>query len=256
MSAIKVENISKSFGTIKALDNVSFEVKRGELFGLIGPDGAGKTTLIHLLVNNLFPQTGSILWCGTEITTLGNQYRNIIGYKPQQQSIYPEFSVEDFLYYIACLKDIPKNQQKKQILPLLNQLHLMEHRRKKMKALSGGMLQRALLAQALLGNPKFLILDEPTAGLDPLERINMRHLISELSHDKIVLLATHIIEDIASIASEILFMNQGKILLRGDMPTLKEYYLKGKAAGNMNTVFMQDEILVLENLYSNLFHRQ
>lgn len=251
---LEVRSVSFGYGKTNVIEDMNLELTPG-VYGLLGPNGAGKSTLISLLVNNRVPGSGEVLWDGKEIGEMGEAYRLLIGYKPQQQTIYPEFRVDEFLYYMAELKGLPKGEQDAQIRDLLQYLNLWEHRRKRMRALSGGMLQRALFAQALLGNPSFLILDEPTAGLDPLERINMRKLVQDTAGDRIVLLATHVIEDIGSIAKEILFMNQGKILLKGNMETLREHYESGRREGRMNGVEMQDEVMVLENLFYDLFHK-
>lgn len=250
---LEIEHVTFGYGKNLVIRDMNLTLTPG-VYGLLGPNGAGKSTLISLLVTNRIPAEGRILWDGREIGREGAAYRGVVGFKPQQQSIFPELRVREFLYYMANLKEMPGKEQEKQIDELLVRLNLAEHQNKKMKALSGGMLQRALLAQALLGNPSFLILDEPTAGLDPMERINMRKLIGELSSDRIVLLATHIIEDIATIAKEILFMNHGEILLRGNLDSLREYYETGKKEGRMAGVEMQDEIMILENLYYDLFH--
>ncbi len=250
---LEVRSVSFGYTEKKVIENLELELTPG-IYGLLGPNGAGKSTLIHLLVNNRVPDSGEILWNGTEIGSLGADYRKVIGYKPQQQAVYPEFRVAEFLYYMAELKGIPRTEQAGQIDALLRYLNLEDHRRKRLRALSGGMLQRALFAQALLGNPSFLILDEPTAGLDPLERINMRKLIRESSENRIVLLATHIIEDVGPIAKEFLFMDRGKLLLKGDMPTLRKYFETGRDEGRMNSVEVSDEVMILENLFYELFH--
>lgn len=250
---LEIEHVTFGYGKTLVIRDMNLTLTPG-VYGLLGPNGAGKSTLISLLVTNRIPAEGRILWEGREIGREGAAYRGVVGFKPQQQSIFPELRVREFLQYMANLKEVPRKEQEKQIDELLVRLNLEKHREKKMKALSGGMLQRTLLAQALLGNPSFLILDEPTAGLDPMERINMRNLIGELSGEKIVLLATHIIEDIATIAKEILFMNHGEILLRGNLDSLREYYEAGKKEGRMAGVEMQDEIMILENLYYDLFH--
>lgn len=250
---LEIAHVTFGYGKTVVIKDMNLELTPG-VYGLLGPNGAGKSTLISLLVTNRIPEKGKILWDGKEIGSLGAAYRGVVGFKPQQQSIYPELRVREFLYYVANLKEVPRKEQEKQVNELLVRLNLEKHRDKKMKALSGGMLQRALLAQALLGDPEFIILDEPTAGLDPMERINMRNLIGELAGDKVVLLATHIIEDIATIAKEILFMNHGEILLRGNLDSLREFYEKGKREGRMTGVEMQDEIMILENLYYDLFH--
>lgn len=250
---LELEHVTFGYGKKQVIRDMNLTLTPG-VYGLLGPNGAGKSTLISLLVTNRMPDSGRILWNGKEIGREGAAYRGILGYKPQQQSIYPELRVRDFLYYMANLKKVSGKKQDKQIDELLERLNLELHQHKKIKALSGGMLQRTLLAQALLGDPSFIILDEPTAGLDPMERINMRKLIGEMAGERIVLLATHIIEDIATIAKEILFMNHGQILLRGDLKVLREYYQAGKKEGRMTGVEMQDEILILENLYYDLFH--
>ncbi|MGN1160047.1 MAG: ATP-binding cassette domain-containing protein [Lachnospiraceae bacterium] len=249
---LRLENITFGYGKTNVIEHMDLVLTPG-VYGLLGPNGAGKSTLISLIVGNRISQQGEILWNGKDIRKEGIAYRSIIGYKPQQQSIYPEFRVTEFLHYMSALKNIQKKQANNQIEELLQKLNLNGCRNKKLKALSGGMLQRVLLAQALLGEPELIILDEPTAGLDPMERINMRQLIRETAKDKIVLLATHIIEDIGTIAKEIIFMNHGKILLKGDMKQLREYYEKGKQEGRMRGVEMQDEIMILENLYDDLF---
>ena len=250
---LEIVHVTFAYGKTVVLRDLNLVLTPG-VYGLLGPNGAGKSTLISLLVTNRLPLEGRILWDGADIGKEGAAYRGLVGFKPQQQNIYPEMRVRECLYYMANLKGVPGREQKGQIHEMLRRLNLEEHQDKRMKALSGGMLQRALLAQALLGNPSLLILDEPTAGLDPMERIRMRQLIGELSGERIVLLATHIIEDIATIAKEILFMNRGEILLGGTVDTLRGYYEEGKKEGRMSGVEMQDEIAVLENLYYELFH--
>lgn len=249
---LELKDIMFGYGKTNVIEHMNLVLTPG-VYGLLGPNGAGKSTLISLIVGNQIPQGGEILWNGKEITKEGIEYRKIIGYKPQQQTIYPEFYVTEFLDYMATLKGLGKCEKKKQIDELLPKLNLTESRNKKLKALSGGMLQRVLLAQALLGEPQIVILDEPTAGLDPMERINMRRLIQETAKNKIVLLATHIIEDIGTIAKEILFMKKGKIVLRGDIMKMREYYENGKKEGRMQGVEMQDEIMILENIYDDMF---
>lgn len=250
---LEISHVTFAYGKTVVIRDMNLVLTPG-VYGLLGPNGAGKSTLISLLVTSRLPLEGKILWNDREIEKEGAAYRSVVGFKPQQQNIYPEMRVREFLFYMANLKEVPNKDQRMQIDEMLKRLNLEKHQDKKMKVLSGGMLQRTLLAQALLGNPSFLILDEPTAGLDPMERINMRNLIGELSSNKIVLLATHIIEDIATIAKEILFMNHGEILLQGNLDSLRKYYEEGKEKGRMAGVEMQDEIMILENLYYDLFH--
>lgn len=249
---LHIENLSFSYGKQDIFSDFSLELGEG-IHGLLGPNGAGKTTLIKLIVNNLIPGEGKITWNGTAIDKMGMNYRQLIGYKPQQQSIYPEFTVEEFLHYMGALKGVNKHELPDQMEEVMKHLNLLDQKKKKMKSLSGGMLQRALLCQALIGNPSLLILDEPTAGLDPMERIHMREFIAEISRNKIVLLATHIIEDISTIASDFIFMNHGKILLQGNYEKMKECYENGIKEGRKQSVIMKDEIMVLENLYYDLF---
>lgn len=249
---LEIQNLSFSYGKYSVFSDFNLCLKEG-VYGLLGPNGAGKTTLINLLVTNLVPNTGIITWNGDDIHKLLKEYRRVIGFKPQHQSIYPELTLEEFLNYMGNLKEISSKECKTQIDYLLEKLNLLPQRKKKMKKLSGGMLQRALLAQALLGEPKLLILDEPTAGLDPMERIRMRELIATLSKDKIIIIATHIIEDISTISDEIIFMNHGEILLKGNMDVLNEYYNQGLSEGKMQNIVMENEIMILENLYYELF---
>lgn len=211
---LEIKNLSMNYGHVQALDNVSIELDNG-IYGLLGPNGAGKSTLINLLTDNVKRQKGEILWGGTDILKLGNKYREILGYMPQQQGYYEDFTAGAFLQYIANLKGLSKKDGKKQVDKLLEAVNLTEQRYEKIKNFSGGMKQRLLLAQALLNEPKILILDEPTAGIDPQERIRIRNMISEISTDRIVLLATHIVSDVESIAKEIVLLKKGQIIKKG-----------------------------------------
>lgn len=211
---LEIKNLSMNYGQVQALDNVSIELENG-IYGLLGPNGAGKSTLINLLTDNVRRQKGEILWSGTDILKLGNKYRKILGYMPQQQGYYEDFTAGAFLQYIANLKGLSQKDGKKQVDKLLEAVNLTEQRYEKIKNFSGGMKQRLLLAQALLNEPKILILDEPTAGIDPQERIRIRNMISEISTDRIVLLATHIVSDVESIAKEIVLLKKGQIIKKG-----------------------------------------
>ncbi len=214
---LRIEQVTKTYGAKHALNQFSVVLKEG-IYGLLGPNGAGKSTLMNIITDNLAATSGTVYWEGKRIQSLGKQYREILGYMPQQQGMYDEFTVEHFLWYMASLKGMKKKAAKEQINQLLSVVNMTENRKKLLKGLSGGMKQRVLLAQALLNDPKILILDEPTAGLDPKERIRIRNLISEIALNKIVLLATHVVSDIEYTAKELILMNDG-VLIAKDTPS-------------------------------------
>ena len=216
---LEIKELSKNYGKIQALDKVSMELENG-IYGLLGPNGAGKSTLINLLTDNVKRESGQILWDGVEILKLGKSYRNILGYMPQEQGYYEDFTAGTFLMYMAQIKGMKKKEAKKKTKELLRIVNLETNRNDKIGGFSGGMKQRLMLAQALLNDPKILILDEPTAGVDPQERIRIRNFISQIAKDKIVILATHIISDVEAIAKEIILMKKGKIIGKGTPETL------------------------------------
>jgi len=211
---LRISNLTKEFYGFKAVDDVSYTMGCG-VYGLLGVNGAGKTTLMRMLTTLMKPTSGEILWDGQNIFTMDGRYRMLLGYLPQDFGYYPDFTVLDYLLYIASIKGIRPAVAKQRAKELLKQVGLTKARNKKMKTLSGGMKRRAGIAQAMLNNPKILILDEPTAGLDPSERIRFRNLISELAEDRIVLLSTHIVSDIEYIANDILLMKDGQITVSG-----------------------------------------
>ena len=211
---LRISNLTKDFDGFKAVYNFSFSMDCG-VYGLLGVNGAGKTTLMRMLTTLMKPTSGQITWDGEDVFAMDGQYRMLLGYLPQDFGYYPDFSVYDYLMYIAALKGIRPAVAKQRVKELLKQVGLVKSRNKKMKTLSGGMKRRAGIAQAMLNDPKILILDEPTAGLDPSERIRFRNLISELSEDRIVLLSTHIVSDIEYIANEILPMKDGQLVISG-----------------------------------------
>lgn len=211
---LKVENLTKNFGGFTAVNHLSLTMTSG-VYGLLGVNGAGKTTLMRMLCTLLKPSEGSISYNGKDIFQLDADYRKLLGYLPQDFGFYPEFTVQDYLLYIATIKGIKRTVAKKRVKELITQVGLNKVANRKMKKLSGGMKRRAGIAQAMLNNPKILILDEPTAGLDPNERIRFRNLISELSEERLVLLSTHIVSDIEYIANEILLMKDGSLIHKG-----------------------------------------
>lgn len=213
---LKLEHIKKSYNQKKsyAVNDFSLNFQPG-IYGLLGPNGAGKSTLMNMITCNLEPDEGTISFDGKPIISLDKDFRARLGYMPQQQALYDEFTGEQFLWYMAALKGLKKNVADRKIEELLQIVNLDDARYKKLKNYSGGMKQRILIAQALLNDPDILILDEPTAGLDPKERIRIRNYISEISKDKIVLLATHVVSDVEYIAKEIVIMKAGRIVRCG-----------------------------------------
>lgn len=207
-------DLNKKYKSVHALKNFNYRFTEG-VYGLLGPNGAGKSTLMNLITDNLEPDEGDIYFCGSSIRDLGDAYLKEIGYMPQQQNLYRNFTGVRFLHYMAALKGLSKNQARRQIPELLQMVNLTEEANKKMGAYSGGMKQRILIAQALLGNPKLVIMDEPTAGLDPKERIRIRNIISQASFQRIVIVATHVVSDIEFISKEILLMKKGEIAEHG-----------------------------------------
>ena len=216
MERLIVTELSKTYqkGNKPALDRFTYTFSDG-VYGLLGPNGAGKSTLMNMIVGNLLPTSGEIRYEGKEILSLGKDYRSILGFMPQQQKLYDNFTAQKFLWYFAALKGIPKQQAKEQIAQLLSVVGLSDTGNKPLGSFSGGMKQRVLIAQALLGDPKIVILDEPTAGLDPKERMRLRNFIWSIAQDKTILLATHVISDIEQIARELIFIKEGKQLLSG-----------------------------------------
>ncbi|MGG3890968.1 ABC transporter ATP-binding protein [Metabacillus fastidiosus] len=214
-----IQNISKNFGKFEALKNINLEFTNG-VYGLLAPNGAGKTTLIKMLTTLLFPTSGEILYNGSEITSLNEKYRDLLGYLPQQFGYYKNYSPEKYLTYIAALKGMDKKITKERIKKLLTLVALDDVSTKKMKKFSGGMLQRVGIAQAMLNDPKILILDEPTAGLDPKERVRFRNLLTELARNRIVILSTHIVSDVESIANEIIMIKDKEVLYKDNIENI------------------------------------
>lgn len=218
---LKLIDVTRQFGKVTAVDQISLTATNG-VYGLLGVNGAGKTTLMRMICTLLKPSQGQILCNGKDIFQMDGEYRRLLGYLPQEFGFYPDFTVEEYLSYIASIKGLRPAAAKQRIRELLLQVGLTRAARKKMKTLSGGMKRRAGIAQAMLNDPKILILDEPTAGLDPTERVRFRNLISELGKDRIIILSTHIVPDVEYIAGQIWLMKEGRLVRQGSLSQILE----------------------------------
>lgn len=226
---LQLMNVNKHYGKKHALIDFNFTFRSG-IYSLLGPNGAGKSTLMNIITENIKPDKHSkILYSDKEIGLLGSQYREKIGYMPQHQNLYDNFTAMRFMYYIAALKDIPHEEANEQIPNLLKQVELFDVKDKKTGGFSGGMKQRLLLAQTLLGNPEIIILDEPSAGLDPKQRATVRHMIQDLAKDqhRTIIISTHIISDIEKISSDILFIKEGRLIDSGPVDELLGVHEQG-----------------------------
>ena len=208
---LTITDLTKKFGHKTAVNHVDLELTPG-IIGLLGPNGAGKTTMIRLLCDLIQPDSGAVLLDGENIRFMGEDYRDILGYLPQKVGYYPWFTAEKYLMYIAALKGLSTEKAAAKTKDLLEQVGLYSERKKRLGAFSGGMLQRVGIAQALLNDPKILILDEPTAGLDPQERIRFRTMIAGLARDRLVILSTHIVSDVEHIATQVVMLRSGKVV--------------------------------------------
>ena len=238
-----LNNVTKKYGSFTALQDINLEFTNG-VYGLLAPNGAGKTTLIKMLTTLIFPTKGEILWNGDEIVSLNENYRDILGYLPQDFGYYKNHSPREFLLYIAALKGIDRDVAKRKTNQLLEIVGLSDVKNKKMRKFSGGMVQRVGIAQAMLNDPKLLILDEPTAGLDPKERVRFRNLISTLSKDRIVILSTHIVSDIETIANYVIMFKNHK-LFANDTPGAICGELVGKVFETNNIAAIKTPHLLL-----------
>ena len=244
---LEIRNLSKSYGKKVALNNINLKFDNG-LYGLLGPNGAGKSTLMNTITDNLKADNGEILWNGMDYQKLGVKYREILGYMPQQQGLYNGFTGKRFLNYIAVLKDIPKKEILLQIEESAKKVNLQNELDKKINMYSGGMKQRLLIASCILGNPKLIIFDEPTAGLDPKERVRVKKLMQELSSKSIVIIATHIVPDIENIAKEIVILKEGVLIEKNTPEKLIEKYAPN---GDLEDVYMN----IFENKEENSFEK-
>ena len=243
---LEIWNLSKQYGDFWALSDVSFTLEPG-VTGLLGANGAGKSTLMKLMTDHMPRTKGEILWNGKDILKMGRKWRELVGYTPQLQGVYDDFTAKRFLYYMGALKGMKKKDIREETDKMLEAVNLTHAAHKKIGTFSGGMRQRVLLASSMLGKPQVLILDEPTAGLDPEERIRIRNDIAELARDRIVLLATHVVSDIACIAKQVLLIRGGKVIAF-DTPQNMLADAEGKIGEFSGTY---EEIRVLQEQYPN-----
>lgn len=226
MNELKLENLTRKFGNKTALSKVSLSLNQG-IYGLLGNNGAGKSTMMRMMVGVDHPTKGEITWNGECIYLLDGKYRGLLGYMPQEFSVHPFFTAKEFLEYIGALKGLSKKDLKKKIPEVLSFVNLSDSENKKVSTFSGGMKRRIGIAQSIINDPKILILDEPTAGLDPVERIRFSNIISDMSKDKIVIFSTHIISDIEAITTRIIILNEGEIKAKTNVNNLVDM-MKGK----------------------------
>ena len=233
---LELIGISKKYKDKTAIASVSLTLENG-IYGLLGPNGAGKSTLMNIITGNLKPDSGTVKWNGEDMRSLGASYRSLLGYAPQQQGMYDSFTGKRFLSYMAALKGIAKKDMTAEIQRVLAYVNMSEAADRTIGTYSGGMKQRILIAQAVLGNPKLIILDEPTAGLDPKERVRIRKKLEELSDNRIILVSTHVVSDIETIAKEILLIQAGRIIDHDNVGELCRKY----------------QVSCLEDVYMKLF---
>ncbi len=241
---LEIRDLTKCYGDHTALDSVSIKLEKG-VYGILGANGAGKSTFLNLITDNIKRTSGSVLYNGKDIMELGAAYRKKVGYTPQLQGMYEDFSAGQFMRYIGALKGMKRRMCREQTAELLKLVGLESSSHKRLGSFSGGMRQRVLLAAAMLDDPEILILDEPTAGLDPEERIRLRNHIAEISENRTVLLATHVVDDIECIAQKVILMRKGK-LLRFEPPSALMDEISGKV-GEFHGTF--EEVCVMKEKY-------
>lgn len=249
VNSLRLDNVVKKYGNSTALDHITFSLHPG-IYGLLGENGAGKSTLLNIITTVLVPDSGSVYWNEEPVTKDDPLYRTALGYMPQQQTLNADFTVIGFLYYIASLKRIKYTERT--VNEMIDLLHLSEHKKKKLKDLSGGMRQRVLIAQALLNQPELVLLDEPTAGLDPVERMNLRGIITGLGSRRIVLLATHMTSDVEYIADQIMIMKKGRLLTlapQQDLLRNTKVFESSDSINNLKTI--DPHLKIVNNHYKN-----
>ena len=231
---LTLERLSKQFKNRIAVDDVNAELREG-IYGFLGANGAGKTTLMQMICGIVAPTKGEVKVDGKNNVEMGMEFRDMLGYLPQEFGYTPGFTAKDFMLYIASVKGIPPRRAKRKSEELLELVNLKEDMNRKIRTFSGGMKRRLGIAQALLNDPKILIMDEPTAGLDPKERVRLREVLAKLAHDRIILVATHVVSDVEHVASEILLLKEGQLVDRDTPGALVEKYAPG---GTLEEVYL------------------
>lgn len=231
---LELKNISKIYQGSPALNPLTICFKSG-IYGLLGPNGAGKSTMMNIITDNLRSDTGEVIWESQSARNMGRDFRRILGYTPQQQGLYDSFTGRRFLHYMAALKEIPKDQIVLETLRTATAVNLQNELDKKLSAYSGGMKQRILIAQALIGAPELIVMDEPTAGLDPKERVRVRTLLEGMAKNRVIIVATHVVSDIEGIAEEIILLKKGTIVAKDSPQALCETYAP---EGTLEDVYM------------------
>lgn len=249
---LEFHTLCKSYGNNKALNNFSATLDNG-IYALLGPNGAGKSTLINILAGLIPATSGNITFDGEDTLKMGERFRSLLGFMPQYPGFYPDFTAEQLMLYIASLKGLKKSKAKAECEKLLGEVNLTDKKDKRIKSFSGGMKQRLGLAQALIGEPAILILDEPTAGLDPKERVRFRNLISRLSSQMTVIFCTHIVSDIETIANEVLLLKRGELIGKGPVSELTDT-LKGKV-WEITLSDTETEVFIAQHPTSSLVNR-
>ena len=255
---LSLDRLTKQYGRKIAVDCVSATLKPG-VYGLLGANGAGKTTLMRMLCAVLESTSGEVLLDGKEVTSIGADYRNVLGYLPQDFGYYPNYTAVEFLMYIAALKGIPKNVAKKRVTELLEVVDLSHVANKKVKTFSGGMKQRVGIAQAIVHNPPFVVLDEPTNGLDPNQIVEIRNLIKEIAEDHSVLLSTHILSEVQATCNDIRMIEHGKVVFSGSMKDFDNYVVPSSFTvtfalpPSIEELAKIEHVLNIEELYPGTF---
>ena len=255
---LSLDRLTKQYGRKIAVDCVSATLKPG-VYGLLGANGAGKTTLMRMLCAVLESTSGEVLLDGKEVTSMGADYRNVLGYLPQDFGYYPNYTAVEFLMYIAALKGIPKNVAKKRVTELLEVVDLSHVANKKVKTFSGGMKQRVGIAQAIVHNPPFVVLDEPTNGLDPNQIVEIRNLIKEIAEDHSVLLSTHILSEVQATCNDIRMIEHGKVVFSGSMKDFDNYVVPSSFTvtfalpPSIEELAKIEHVLNIEELYPGTF---